>query len=207
MSEAGSPRNLSACSARFTLLESVLLIGGSLVAVIHFTYRLTGELEHHTWTISERSMGQFLLPAVSRAAEVILALHDAWHGELWMALCRCVCGGSVTILLVSPVLVMIGVSRGLALGMLWETPTACLILFAAGLLPIVLRQVRSRLDGYFGLALLTTFLIVLLASFVGHAPDPQAGHETVRPGAWSSSYASSPPTSPIPEHFSSRPAA
>ncbi|KAF9728352.1 hypothetical protein PMIN06_006686 [Paraphaeosphaeria minitans] len=155
---------------KLTLTECIVGLFISLTCVSMIAVFLVIEIPHMVEErhISDSFMGLILVPVVEKAAEHLLAIDEAWDGQMNLALAH-VLGASIqTALLNTPLVIIVGWGLNIGMNMQFEVFDAVSLVLAV---LVVGSFLRDRKSNYMeGSLLIFVYVIIAIAAF--YYPDP-----------------------------------
>ncbi|KAK3209295.1 hypothetical protein GRF29_69g1343784 [Pseudopithomyces chartarum] len=175
-------RHKELAKPKLTLTECVIGLLISLACVSLIAVFLVLEIPHMVEErhISDSFMGLILVPVVEKAAEHLLAIDEAWDGQMNLALAH-VLGASIqTALFNTPLVIIVGWGLNIGMNMQFEVFDSVSLVLAVLVVGSFLRDKKSNyLEGSL---LIFVYVIIAIAAF--YYPDPvhhgaaEGGHET-----------------------------
>ncbi|KAF1965501.1 hypothetical protein BU23DRAFT_489321 [Bimuria novae-zelandiae CBS 107.79] len=163
-------RHKELAKPKLTLTECIIGLLISLACVSLIAVFLVLQIPHMVEErhISDAFMGLILVPVVEKAAEHLLAIDEAWDGQMNLALAH-VLGASVqTALLNTPLVVIVGWGLNIGMDMQFEVFDSVSLILAVLVVGSFLRDKKSNyLEGSL---LIFVYVIIAVAAF--YYPDP-----------------------------------
>jgi len=158
---------------KLTLTECIIALVISLACVSMIAVFLVLQIPYmvHERHISDAFLGLILIPVVEKASEHLLAIDEAYDGQMNLALAH-VLGASIqTALLNTPLVIIVGWGLHIGMDMKFEIFDSVSLILAILVVGSFLRDKQSNyLEGSL---LILVYLIIAVAAF--YYPDP-AGH-------------------------------
>ncbi|KAL1598806.1 hypothetical protein SLS60_007948 [Paraconiothyrium brasiliense] len=163
-------RHKELAKPKLTLTECIVGLLISLACVSMIAVFLVIEIPHMVEQrhISDAFMGLILVPVVEKAAEHLLAIDEAWDGQMNLALAH-VLGASIqTALFNTPLVIIVGWGLNIGMDMRFEVFDSVSLVLAV---LVVGSFLRDRKSNYLeGSLLICIYVIIAIAAF--YYPDP-----------------------------------
>ncbi|KAM5344470.1 hypothetical protein ACJ41O_013006 [Fusarium nematophilum] len=155
---------------KFTMTETILAIGISLVFVTLLLVFLVEKIEHVVESgVPDQFLGLILLPFVEKAAEHLTAIDEAWDGVINVALYHCLGPSIQTALFNGPLVVIIGWALGKPMDLNFEIFMIALLVLSILVVGNFLRDGES--NWLEGALLVVVYVIIAIACWYYPNPD------------------------------------
>ncbi|KAF3929051.1 hypothetical protein ABW20_dc0103827 [Dactylellina cionopaga] len=165
---------------KLSMLEAIFLTLIGLTLVTFCAYFLVQEIPYivKEQGVSEEFMGLILVPFIEKSSEHLIAINQAWHNQMTLALSQCLGATVQTALLVTPIVVLVGWSADLDMDLRFEFFLIFLLLVSVLVVGNFIKDGRTNwLEGVF---LLMVYFAVAVAAY--NYPNLDERHREGPPG-------------------------